>query len=316
MRRLAVSIALVVPLIAQAAGAQSASDKATAEALFADGRRLLAQGKYRDACPKFEASLKLDPGVGAMLNLADCYEKNGQSASAWAEFLEASAAARAAGSKDREDLARQRATALEPKLSHLVVIVGKAPVQVTRDGSALDPAAFGTPMPVDPGKHLIEATASGKQKWSKTVDVPASAASISLEIPDLADAGSADSSVVASGAATDKASSASSQRTVAIAAGAVGVVALGAGAIFGLGASSKWSDAKATCTHFPDGCSADGVDAGKDASSKANIATVAFILGGASIAAGAVLWFTAPKPSESNVALGLAPTGVVVRGGF
>src|ERR1044071_7524440 len=99
--------------------AQSASDKATAEALFGEGRRLMAQANYRDACPKFEASLKLDPGVGAMLNLADCYEKNGQTASAWAEFLEASSAARVAGSRDREELARSRAAALEPKLSRL-----------------------------------------------------------------------------------------------------------------------------------------------------------------------------------------------------
>src|SRR5690349_23522444 len=133
MKRLAISIA--ISLIAPWAGAQSASDKATAEALFSDGRRLMSQGNYREACPKFEASLKLDPGVGAMLNLADCYEKNQQTASAWAEFREAGAAARAAGSKEREDLARRRAAALEPKLSRLTIVAGEKTVQVTRDGS-------------------------------------------------------------------------------------------------------------------------------------------------------------------------------------
>jgi Tfp pilus assembly protein PilF len=106
MRRSALVMPVVLMLASPSAFAQSAGDKATAEALFGDGRRLMAQGNYRDACPKFEASVKLDPGVGAILNLADCYEKNGQTASAWAEFREASAAARAAGSKDREDLAR------------------------------------------------------------------------------------------------------------------------------------------------------------------------------------------------------------------
>src|SRR5689334_8638295 len=147
MRRSAHFLFAALALAAPAAHAQSAGDKATAEALFSDGRRLMAQSNYREACPKFEASLKLDPGVGAMLNLADCYEKNGQTASAWAEFREASSAARAAGSKDREDLARQRAAALEPKLARLTIVITKPPARVTRDGAAVDNAVFGTAVP-------------------------------------------------------------------------------------------------------------------------------------------------------------------------
>src|SRR5260221_8939712 len=115
----------VISLGALSASAEpTPNDKLTAEALFSDGRKLMTAGKFRQACPKFEASLKLDPGVGTMLNLGDCYEKNQQSASAWAQFREASAAARAAGSREREELARQRAAALEPKLSRLTIIVG------------------------------------------------------------------------------------------------------------------------------------------------------------------------------------------------
>jgi hypothetical protein len=139
------------------------------------------------ACPKFEASLKLDPGLGAILNLADCYEKNGQTASAWAEFREASAAARASGSKDREDLARQRAAALEPKLSRLTIVVGKQSAQVTRDGTSVDSAAFGTAMPVDPGKHVIEATATTASSGGPsetTVRSPCPTASMSIRRPD------------------------------------------------------------------------------------------------------------------------------------
>src|SRR5258706_15050741 len=91
----------------------TSSDKAAAEGLFGDARRLMADGKFAEACPKLEASQRLDPGVGALLNLGDCYEQYGRTASAWVEVREAASAARAGGSTDREAVARGRATALE-----------------------------------------------------------------------------------------------------------------------------------------------------------------------------------------------------------
>src|SRR5262245_65102433 len=102
-----------------------AADKTTAEALFAEGRRLMAAGKYARACPKLEASQKLDPGVGTLLNLADCYEKNGQTASAWAQFVEAASEARRLGDARREQAANARADALEPRLGRLTIAVGQ-----------------------------------------------------------------------------------------------------------------------------------------------------------------------------------------------
>lgn len=323
MRRVVYFWSVAALLASSPIRAQSASDKATAEALFGEGRRLMGQANYRDACPKFEASLKLDPGVGAMLNLADCYEKNGQTASAWAEFREASSAARAAGSRDREDLARKRAAALEPKLSSLTIVVAGQPPRVTRDGTVVDSAAFGTPMPVDPGKHVIEATAPGKQKWAKTIDVGASAARVSVEIPVLQDDTQGTSGLqpaVSTGATrVDVAPGGSStQRAVAIGAAAVGVLGLAAGGYFGLKASSTWSDAKKGCTAYPAGCTTDASTLANDAKTQATISTVAFAVGAAGVVAGAVLWFTAPRSheGETKLALGVGPTGVVVRGGF
>ena len=313
-----------------AAAEPTANDKVTAEALFGDGRKLMAAGNFRQACPKFEASLRLDPGVGTMLNLADCYEKNQQTASAWAQFREASSAARAAGSKEREDLARQRAAALEPKLSRLTITVGTQTVRVTRDGAPVDPAALGSAMPIDPGRHVIEATAPGKQKASKTVDVPAGSARVSVEIPILADdtsaratsggsnAGAAGGNATGSTPGDASVTGSSSQRTIAIAVGAVGIVGIGAGTYFGLKASSDWNGAKTQCLHFPAGCSDSGIEQGDNAKSSATLATVGFAVGVVGLAGAVVLWVTAPKTPNAGTQVGLVglPGGIAVRGAF
>src|SRR5690349_11629781 len=116
---------LVVLPSAPARAEGGASDKASAEALFDDALRAMKEGKYAEACPKLENSQRIDPGVGTLLYLADCYEKIGRTASAWATFREAQSQAEASGQAKRAKAARERVDKLDPQLSYLTIEVAE-----------------------------------------------------------------------------------------------------------------------------------------------------------------------------------------------
>jgi serine/threonine-protein kinase len=97
--------------------------------------------------------------------------------------------------------------------------------------------------------------------------------------------------------------------------GGAGIVGVGLGTFFGLRASSKWSDAKEKCTDYPFGCGAEGTDLRASAQSAGNVSTVAFVAGGALLATGLVLYFTAPSKKES-VAINMGPQSLFVQGSF
>lgn len=315
MRWLALAFVGCISFSALPVGAQG-SNKATAEALFTEGRALATSGKCAEAIPKFQASQKLDPGVGTLLNLAECYEQVGKTASAWAEYREAISLARLAGSKEREELATERAKALEPKLSRLAIKVtgDAAGVTITRDGEAVESAELGQAIPVDPGKHVIEASAPGKQKFSQTIEIGDNADSKTVEIPALAE-GTGGGAVPPGDEPAASKSDGSTQRTIGLIVGGVGIVGVAVGAVFGLQASSKWDDAKAKCDDYPYGCGSDGVSLADDANSAATISTIGFIAGGVLIAGGATLFLTAGS-SDDKVSLGIGPGSVRIRGRF
>lgn len=182
----------VAALLATLFGAQRASaqaeDQAAARALFDEARRLMAAGQLEQACPKLEAASKLYAGSGVLLNLGDCYEKTQRTASAWTAFGEAAAAATRTARPDDEVEAKRRQGALEPRLSRLTVRVARETpgLVVKRDGKALDRAAWGLPIPVDPGVHALSAEAATRTAWSASVAVNEVGKTVTVEVPELA----------------------------------------------------------------------------------------------------------------------------------
>lgn len=306
---------------APAAAQASASDKAAAEALFDQGVRLMKQNSFADACPKLEESNRIDPGVGTLLYLGECYERTGKTASAWATFREAASLANTSGQADRARTAAARAQELEPKLSRLSVelapeVARISGVLVRRGNQRLDPSVYGTPLPVDPGEYRIEVTAPGYEPWSAPITVAAGGASASVRVPGLlkstapaAVPPSAPQQEAQQQVATDKdqnpskSHALSTQQTLGLVVGGVGLVGIGLGTYFGVRAISKNGDAEQLCPE-PGPCSdAEGVALSDKAKESATASNIAFIAGGVLVATGAVLYLTGGNKNADRVAL-------------
>ena len=322
--KLAPLVALVALLTCPRAHAQSAEDKAAADAAFEEGKRLMVAHAFAEACPKFAESIRRDPGLGTMLGLADCYEKNGQSASAWAEFREAASAAARKGDK-REALARQNAARLEPLLSRILVRVPHdADIRglvVQRDGVEVGRAMWDEAVPVDPGVHAVSASAPGSKEWQTTVEAPATPGVQTVTVPHLEPASPPEPSpaAVASPPPPPPVRPSSDRgRTQRIAGGAAagaGVIGVAIGAVLGVVAKSKLdqSNSGGHCD-AADTCDGPGLGLRSSAESAALGSTVAFVVGGALVAGGAVLWFTAPRAEVAHVGVAPGPRGLALVG--
>ncbi|MCB9587864.1 MAG: hypothetical protein H6718_20840 [Polyangiaceae bacterium] len=318
----------------------SPQDRATAEALFQQAKKLKDAENYEEACPKFAASNKLDPALGTLLNLADCHEQQGLTASAWAEFLEAATLARRAGQKDRADVAQERASALESRLVRVnIVVKGAARIdglEIKQDGSPVYAATWNTPVPIDPGPHLLSVNAPGKKEWAKAFDVPTTGVTepIAIEVPELEDApvekppetpvtpapGPQVTPQPQPGP-VDTGSDGSGQTTAGIILAGAGVVGLAVGGVFGLSAKNKWADADCSNGVCP---TAERQTLAEDAKSQANLSTLFFAGGGVLGAVGVILLLTAPSKKQApatghlqvSPAVGPRATGVWLGGNF
>jgi hypothetical protein len=317
---------LAAPRVARAQ--VSAEEKATAEAVFEEGMRLIKQGNFAEACPKFEMSQRVEPAVGTMLYLAECYENTNRTASSWAMFREAASLAETSNQVERMKTAQARAKRLEPRLAWLTIDVPKDAalpgLQLRRNGVLVSSELSGTATPVDPGEVLVEASAPGHLPFSTKVKVAAKGR-VSVTIPALQPSPAvppvAAAAVVtqpesappvaANPPATQAAPAASTlpapapveQRSpIPWIVGGAGVAALGVGTYFGLTAISNADKARELC---PNGQCHDeaGQTAADHAHTQATISNVSFILGSAAVATGVVLYFTLPTKQSTQVGL-------------
>lgn len=290
-----------------------ADAKANAEALYQEGMRLMQQGGAKDACPKLEESQKLDPALGTQFRLAECYEAVGKTALAWSQFREVASKARAQQLGPQAQKAEARAAALEPKLAKISIVVADEVTKlegfaITHGDQTIGAGALGVPLPVDPGQQTIRVTAKGRMPWETQI-LAEPAQTKTIQVPALRNA-DADASPPAASTKPG-----SGLRTAAFVTGGVGIGALVVGAITGGMAFSRngtWQNEVDANCNAEGACNASSILAIRDIEAErarfATTSTVTFVVGGALMATGVVLWLVAPSAKSASHAA-LVPVG-------
>ena len=317
---LAVLLACATPALAD--------NKSEADSLFKKAKKLHGDKKYSEACPMFEKSDALDPGIGAKLNVAKCYEDWGMLARAFRWYTDAEQMASAANDK-RADKIKELISAIDSDVPRLTLKLpdgaNAAKAAVKLDGK---PAQLDKELRVDPGPHVIAWLADG-QKKTKTIPMERGGGrELTLDMRSTGGGGEG-----GGGAQVDKpvvvdapSRPGRTRRIVGLSLGAAGLVGMGVATYLTLDARSTYNDALGThCMDSKDLCSDEGLSITSDARRQANIATVITIVSLAAIGGGIVLYLTAPKGEareSDKTGLFVAPIvsgvmgGLVLGGGF
>ncbi|WP_437810804.1 PEGA domain-containing protein [Sorangium sp. So ce1078] len=314
--------AVAVMLAGPAARAQEpARDPVAAEALFKAARALVDKGDYAAGCPKFEASLALNPSASTMINIARCHEREGKLATAWHDYQRALVLNRETAGEQRrrslEEIAKKEIAALEPRVPKLSVVVEGAPsgVEVHRDGTALPAAALGEPLPIDPGPHEIRASAPGHETETRAITLAeGQTETVALTLRPAAAAGAATAPAQAS-----EAPGGGGVPAWAWVSGAAGIALVGASVGFLIDDLSAISALRDNCREVPGGtyCKP-GYDFAADNARKNRDFGLFVGLGGAGLVALGVAVYgivqsggeKAPAPAQGAVALPwIAPSG-------
>ena len=312
---------------------QSDADRAAAQTLFEDGQKLMDDGATEKACAKFQASQELDPSTGTQLNLANCYEELGKTASAWINYKEV--ADTPTVDDRRRKFAREKAEALAPRPVRVVIeVASPSPdMTITRGEVTVPKATWGTAVPVDPGTYELLVKAPGRLTWRDTIDVEGEGETMTVEIPALVldDSAPDESTPKPEPDRPDTVQEGGSGQTIAGATMlAVGGVGIAVGAVLAGLAHSKASESADFCGAAVGGanddeCTLEGVDLRESAQGMQIGYAVSFGVGGALAVAGLITLLTAPSSSDEGgdelgvvivPTLGPTGTGLGISGAF
>lgn len=311
MRAWGIALTLVLAARLAAAGPANAP-RSRAAVLFEDGRALLQHGDAAGACAKFRASLELDPlAPGTLLNLGLCNEQLGKYKTALDYFRKAQTRASETDEPAAEQAAREHASKLVEQVAtvQLAFTPSEPPgVRVTIDGAPVTSDDYRR-VELDPGHHELRAIAPGK----RAVELPFDVAGTGGQTLQIALVDGTDTVIVDRGV---------KRRRIGV------ITAIGGGALMAFAGGYSWYEQGRYCAQFAAGQCGDvaAVGSHRDAANAIHgrvvwAGTGSFVLGAALVAAGGILYVTAPgKERITRTALvpTLAPGGVglAVRGAF
>jgi hypothetical protein len=304
----------------------SDADLEAARELFLQAEKDEDNGNWQSALEKLRTVAELRLTAGVRFHVALCQEHLGLIAAALSSYTQAANQAHQEDARDVLRLVGRRVAALDPRVPRLSVhVYSDAPdAVVTLDGSRLDTASLGEPIPVEPGSHELLATAPGHtpakaivtmhEHDSMVLDLKLEAAKPSPKPPSLAPEpvrASAVSPATHSSPARHEHFAAMLWTTASV------VMAAGGAAAYVL-ADRALDDGTATCrtriSTSPDACSSERF------AIRAWDATAAAAWTGALVAGvfAVVLWATPERrtPSEPSIRLVTGPTAILAEGRF
>lgn len=163
---------------------------------FNDGKRLMGKGQHAEACAAFKRSEDAaGPNVKTRYWLGRCNEEQGKKAAAYLAYKDAKRMSEKAGDTKRTEVIETRIDELGKILPFLVLTVPekiRVPgLSIKRDGEDVPKSEWGTPVPVDAGKHKITVSAPGMQEITLNVTASEPGSKAQIVIPELAKADSA-----------------------------------------------------------------------------------------------------------------------------
>ena len=301
------SLAILCSVPAHALAQPAGGGVQAAQEQFKQGRDAFKVNDFERALTLFRKSQELYPATGTLLNLAICEARLGQLVAARRHFKEV--VPQLIAGDPRLTLAKKELAALEPRVPHLrIELAPGAPegAQVSLDAA---PASLGVDVPADPGQHVVEVTAPGREPRRYEVKL-AEGTNASLQVEPGTTLG------VAAPPPPDEppAGPMSSRRTLGFVIGGVGIAGLGVGAVTGILALGKKGDVEDACPD-PDECTPAGVKLADSGRTLSIVSTVAFALGAAGAGVGAYLVLTGgDEPDDSaSTARGLRRPGPTAK---
>ena len=162
-------LAAALALTPSLAFAQHAAPDAQARAAFDRGIADVDAGRFANAVVAFEESYRLRPAAVVLYNLASAYTRMGRHQQAIATYERYLSEGGSRLPPDRVQSVRERIAELRRELPVVVLRIRPAPFTLTVDGRPQ--AVTGDELTLDPGSHLLVATAPSHAPQQREVQL-------------------------------------------------------------------------------------------------------------------------------------------------
>jgi hypothetical protein len=310
------------------------SEISVARRLFDEGKAAEDAARWGEAADKFRQAAAIKDTPGLRFHLARCEEEQGAFVEALVEYDRARELID--GGVKAPDVEKLLAEARDRVRSKIALVTLRLPpdvgnASVSLDGKAVSGSVLGVPLPVNPGKHRLQATAPGRAPYDQPVQlVSGEVREVAIPLalaptPVPAGAASAESAGVAGSTRRSVDTGVQARTIVLVGEASLLVAALGTGIIFSVARGSAEDrfaaandqvlaeagiDSSGTACSPPDpAASCAELDrARRDRDRNATLAVAGFVGAGVSAAALGLTWWLWPSGSgPAKASVGLAP---------